>query len=106
VTLLAGNERALIRALIAALFVVVLGTWSVRRFLRWKTAGAAVQVVGVAALVVVVLAHVCEALRVLPGMRWGAPDSIGHYLDLSSAIVGVVLVPLGFIVHRRDRRHS
>ncbi len=56
-----------------------------------------------ACLVVVVLTHVCEALHFFPWMRWGEPDSVGHYLDLSSAILGLTLTPVGYVLHRRDR---
>ena len=47
--------------------------------------------VGCAFLAIVVLTHVAERLHVLPGMGCGLPDSPGHYLDLFSAIFGVVL---------------
>jgi hypothetical protein len=49
----------------------------------------------------VVLTHVAEALHLFPAMRWGEPDSIGHYLDLSSAVLGVTLLPTGHMLHRR-----
>jgi hypothetical protein len=47
---------------------------------------------GCGCLVVVVLAHVAERLHVLPGMGWGLPNSPGHYVDLASAIAGIVLL--------------
>src|SRR5215469_202834 len=53
---------------------------------------------GMACLVVVVLTHVCEARHLLPWMGWGLKHSAGHYLDLSSAILGLALVPSGFIL--------
>jgi len=40
----------------------------------------------------VVLTHVAERLGVLPGMGWGLPNSPGHYLDLLSAVSGIVLL--------------
>jgi hypothetical protein len=43
----------------------------------------------------VVLTHVAEALQVFPGMHWGEEHSIGHYVDLSGAVLGVILFPLG-----------
>jgi hypothetical protein len=39
-----------------------------------------------------VLAHVAESLHLLPGMGWGLPNSLGHYLDLFSAVAGVALL--------------
>ena len=47
---------------------------------------------GCACLIVVVLTHLAERLRVLPSMGWGLPNSPGHYLDLFSAVAGVVLL--------------
>jgi hypothetical protein len=32
-------------------------------------------------------------------MRWGAADSIGHYVDLASAILGLCLFPIGYLFH-------
>ncbi len=29
-------------------------------------------------------------------MHWGLEHSVGHYLDLSSAILGVTMFPIGF----------
>jgi succinate dehydrogenase/fumarate reductase cytochrome b subunit len=55
------------------------------------------QVVGAGCLVLVALTHICEALHILPGMRWGYKDSAGHYLDLASAALGVTLFPLGYV---------
>jgi hypothetical protein len=51
---------------------------------------------------VVVLTHVCEALHLLPWMRWGEPDSAGHYLDLSSAALGLTLLTAGYVLDRRQ----
>jgi len=39
--------------------------------------------------------HVSEALHLFPG--WGLEHSAGHYLDLSSAVVGLTLFPVGGI---------
>jgi hypothetical protein len=58
------------------------------------------QFAGFGCLLVVVLTHVAEALHLLPGMGWGLPNSPGHYLDLSSAISGLALLPAGFVLRR------
>jgi hypothetical protein len=47
---------------------------------------------GIACLIVVVLTHVVEHWHILPGMGWGLPNSPGHYLDLSSAVLGALLL--------------
>jgi putative Mn2+ efflux pump MntP len=49
-------------------------------------------VAGCACVIVVVLTHVAERLQLLPSTGWGLPDSPGHYVDLISAILGVVLL--------------
>jgi hypothetical protein len=47
---------------------------------------------------VVAFAHVAEALRWFPSMGWGAPDSVGHYLDLVSAFLGLTLAITALLV--------
>jgi hypothetical protein len=47
---------------------------------------------------VAVVAHMCEALHVLPWMGWGEEHSMGHYLDLAGAILGATLFPLGYLL--------
>jgi len=40
----------------------------------------------------VTLTHVFEALHLVPAAGWGKPDSVGHYIDLTAALVGGILV--------------
>ena len=88
------------RALIAAIVVAPVVVWSVARL--WRQRGtAAMQAVGALGLVVVVAAHICEEFHFLTGMGWGEPRSPGHFLDLSGAVVGVTLLPLGYLLSRR-----
>jgi hypothetical protein len=35
-------------------------------------------------------------------MGWGSRNSVGHYLDLLCAIVGVTLFSLGYLIHAVD----
>src|SRR5579859_1264417 len=65
-----------------------------RRKLPWS----ALQLIGATCLVIVVLTHVCEALRLFSWMGWGAEHSAGHYLDLSSAVLGLTLFPAGYLI--------
>jgi hypothetical protein len=50
-------------------------------------------------------AHLCESLRVFPAMGWGQERSVGHYLDLSGALLGVVLFPAGVIISVVSAKH-
>ncbi len=64
------------------------------------------QLVGGGFLVIVVLTHICEALSLFSFMQWGSPHSAGHYLDLGSAILGIVLFPTGFLLRFSKRRNT
>jgi formate hydrogenlyase subunit 3/multisubunit Na+/H+ antiporter MnhD subunit len=91
------------KALMAALPVAVLLVWSILRYARRRTLSAALQLLGSGCLVIVVLAHVAEAVHWYPSMGWGEPHSVGHYTDLTSAVLGVVLlITAGLLSLRGD----
>lgn len=71
-----------------------------------KTLSSFLQLVGAACLVVVVFAHIAEALRLLPWMGWGLEQSIGHYVDLGSAALGLALFPVGYLSDALTRRRD
>ena len=96
-------NTTLLKALIVLVPVGALVAWSGITFARRPTLCSLVQLVGAGCLVVVVLTHVCEALQLLPWMGWGEPGSAGHDVDLSSALLGVTFVPVGYLLHRRER---
>jgi uncharacterized membrane protein len=89
----------LLKALGAMLLACVLLIASAVMFRREKRAWSVLQLLGAVGLVTVVLAHLCEALQIFPWMRWGQEHSVGHYLDLSAALVGLALFPLGYLLH-------
>ncbi len=72
-------------------------------FFREKATRNLLQLLGASCLVLVVLAHLCEALQLFPSMLWGRPDSVGHYFDLLSAILGLTLFPIGYLLHTTRR---
>jgi hypothetical protein len=55
--------------------------------------------------VIVALAHVFEALHLFPWMHWGLEASPGHYLDLSGAVLGLTLFPIGYLLHALATEH-
>ena len=67
------------------------------QFSRRKRMAAVFQLIGAACLVVVVVAHLCEALGWFPWMHWGLEHSVGHYIDLVAAIGGRSLFPIGYL---------
>jgi len=69
-----------------------------------RTASACLQLIGAAGLLMVVLTHITEALHWLPWMGWGQAHSAGHYLDLASAVVGLTLLPVGYLMGKLRER--
>jgi hypothetical protein len=61
---------------------------------------------GAGCLVMVVLAHLCEALDLFPWMQWASEHSAEHYLDLGSALLGLTLFPVGYLLHALTKRHA
>ena|SRR5579871_2012197 len=92
-------QVTLLRAVVALVPAVALLAGSGVLFSRQKGLSAFLQLIGAAGIVAVVLSHVCEALQLFPAMGWGQERSIGHYLDLSGAIVGITLFPGGYLLH-------
>jgi hypothetical protein len=70
------------------------------------TIGRFLLLAGSTCLFIVVLTHVAETFHIFSAMGWGLPNSIGHYLDLGSAILGVTLLLLGFIAGALTRRKN
>ena len=89
----------LLKALVSLIPASVLLAASLVFFLREKTVSSLLQLLGAGCLVIVVVTHVSEALQLFPWMHWGSPHSIGHYLDLASAVLGLTLFPTGYLFH-------
>jgi hypothetical protein len=64
------------------------------------------QVIGAGCLVIVVLAHLCEALGLFSWMHWGLKSSVGHYLDFCSAALGLALFSGGYLFRSLTNRHT
>lgn len=90
---------ALLKSLVALVPALMLLFGSLLLHAKARTLPSFAQVAGAACLLLVVLTHLCEALSLLPAMRWGADDSIGHYLDISAAVLGVILFTAGYLAH-------
>jgi hypothetical protein len=89
----------LLKALVAMVPICILFLGSVALFFRGKTLGSSLQLLGAGCLVLVVLTHLCEALHIFPWMHWGDEHSVGHYLDLASAALGLTSFPVGYLIH-------
>jgi hypothetical protein len=89
----------LLKALVALVPACMLFSGSTVLFFREKIAYSFLQLLGAGCLVVVVLTHVSEALHLFPWMHWGLEHSVGHYLDFWSAVLGLTLFPIGYLLH-------
>lgn len=90
-------QLTLLKAVVLLVPAALLLLYSLVLFKR-RVLWSVLQLVGSTCLVIVVLTHVCEALRLFPWMGWGAEHSAGHYLDLSSAVLGLTLFPAGHLI--------
>ena len=92
-------NSTLLTAFLASVPITMLLVGSAIYFLRSKGIFSLLQFLGAACLFVVVVVHVLEGLALFPVMGWGLEHSPGHYVDLGSAVLGVVLFPTGYLVH-------
>jgi hypothetical protein len=95
-----------IRAVVALLPASILFSGSLLLFARKVAASSSLQLLGAGCLLIVAVAHLCEGLHWLPWMRWGMEHSAGHYLDLTSAVLGLTLFPIGYLLHAIANRHA
>jgi len=66
----------LLKSLVTLVPTLMLVSGSVLLYSREKTLTSLAQLFGAACLLLVVLAHVCEALNVLPALRWGRTTAL------------------------------
>jgi hypothetical protein len=89
----------LIIGLVLFVLTLLMFSGSFVLFCRGRTVWSFLQLAGAGFLVVVVLTHVCEGLRLFPSMHWGLERSVGHYVDFWSAVLGLTLFPVGYLFH-------
>src|SRR6266852_4591082 len=93
----------LLKALVALVPACMLFSGSAVLFLREKAVYSFLQLLGAGCLMVVVLTHVSKALHLFPWMQWGLEHSVGHYLDLSGAVLGLTI---GYLLHVLTKQHA
>lgn len=100
---MSGVPKGLLALLAACVFLCVSGSlfWT-RRDLR-----SAFQALGIGCFAIMALTHVFEAFSILPALGWGQSHSVGHFIDLVAAVLGVALVTTSFVLrHRRAPRSN
>jgi hypothetical protein len=96
----------LLKAMVALVPACMLLSGAVMLSLREKTLCSLLQLLGAGGLVVVVLTHVAEALKLFPWMQWGLEHSVGHYLDFGSAVLALTLFPIGYLLGALAERRT
>jgi len=97
-----GQHDAILAGIAVLAFLLFLRSLIV--FLWKRNFAVGLRLIGAGSLMVVVLAHVCETFHLLTWMHWGEEHSAGHYLDLASASLGLILLPIGFLLDRPIRK--
>jgi hypothetical protein len=98
-------NATLLKALVGLGPACVLFSGSVVLFVRGKNVPSFLQLLGAGCLVLVILTHVSEGGHLFPWMHWGLQHSVGHYLDLWSAVLGFTLFPVGYLLHAIAKRN-
>jgi hypothetical protein len=93
-----------VKAFVALIPACMLFAGSTIISVRRRSMPSLLQLVGATGLVLMILTHVFEAFHVFPRMDWGSQNSVGHYLDLLSAILGFTLFSLGYLIHAVNMR--
>jgi hypothetical protein len=99
-------DITLLKPLVALLPVAALFSGSMVLFCGRKSSSSFLQLFGAGCFVMVVSTHVFEALHLFPWMQWGLEHSVGHYLDLGSAALGITLFPAGYLLHTLTNRRA
>src|SRR5262252_1526514 len=81
---------SLLRVAVVMAPVGILFLASTIMFARQRCMWAVLQLLGATGVVIVLLAHLCEAAQIFPWMQWGQEQSVGHYVDLSGAVLALV----------------
>ena len=96
-------NTTLVKALIALIPAALLALRSAVLLKRQINIASILYLCGSGCLVIVVFTHIAEGLQVLSFMGCGEAHSAGHYLDLTSALLAVTLLPVGCWMVRRNR---
>jgi len=93
------------KAILALLVTTIAFSAAAILYRRRRDTATALLTLGTAFLIVVALTHVFEAFGLLSAFAWGQPDSVGHYIDLGAALLGVVfaLSALVTVYVKRDQ---
>ena len=82
----------ILRSIVACAIAMGLLLAAVVNYRRRPSTSAGLLTLAAGSFVVVAVVHVFEALGIFSAAGWGQPASVGHYIDLAAALLGVALV--------------
>ena len=94
--------KALVLLVVAGTLLVLIAS----RHSKMSRLASLALLTGTGCWAMVALAHLCEALMLLPAMGWGREHSVGHYLDLASAAIGTGLLLTGLALQANASRQG
>ncbi len=95
---------AIIKSILALLLTTVAFAIAVILRRGRSTIATTLLAFGTAFFIIVAFTHIFEALALLPAFGWGWPHSTGHYIDLTAAVLGIILVAAGLAAAWAERR--
>lgn len=91
-------DVAVLRGLLSLAGACVFVGVSAALFVTRRDLGSALLATGIGWFGVMALTHVFESFSILPAFGWGRPRSVGHFIDLVAALLGVTFVTLSFLL--------
>jgi|ERR1700732_5306949 hypothetical protein len=99
-------NAAVLKGLLALVAACTFLGVSIVLFLTRRGLASALQAMGIGCFGVMALTHVFEEFSILPGLGWGQPHSVGHFIDLVTALLGVTFMTTSFLLWRRDQHRK
>jgi hypothetical protein len=97
------KQAAMIPLIVIGLAICATFVASAIALVQERNTPSLIQLLGAGCLIIVALAHVAERFDFLPSIGWGRPETTGHYVDLISAVTGLILLPAGYLLRKRAR---
>ena len=94
-------NAAVLKGIVALAGAIVFLAVSAALYITRRDLGSALLAAGIGWFAVMALTHFFESFSILPAFGWGRPNSVGHFIDLAAALLGITFVTIGFLVHRR-----
>jgi hypothetical protein len=91
-------SAAVVKGLLALAAACVFLGVSLILFLTRRGFASALQALGIGCFAIMALTDVFEAFSILPSLGWGRPNSVGHFINLVAALLGVTLVTTSFLL--------